>query len=156
MEFSVSFQQHYSFYCLAPEGAYRCLSTSESRCSSRCSASKQAASQLTRETLKSCREPKLSLSATPHFLMPLFFLPGVSGLPFRLCVWIVCWKTQHYCSHRCYIEASPNHNTRNQFSLLKKPIKGRQGALKHLLKTITVDEVFCENWTRTFTLKRKL
>lgn len=123
----------------ASEGAYSNLSTSDCRCSSCCYASKQAASQLAGETLKSLGGTKLSLSPQSHssYISPPFFF---STLLIPRCLPPLNAQTEKktqktYSTPRSYTEASQSHNTRNQFSLWKQPIKRRQGGLKHLLKT---------------------
>lgn len=123
----------------ASEGAYSNLSTSDCRCSSCCYASKQAASQLAGEALKSPGGTKLSLSPqsrapyiSPPFCFSTLLFPAASLLSMHK-------SKKHpkktYITHQTYTEASQIHNTRNQFSLWKQPIKRRQGGLKHLFKT---------------------
>lgn len=102
----------------ASEGAYRNLSTLDDCSSSRFSASKQAASQLTRETLKSGGETKLSLFEKSHSLC-LFFPLSKFFQPLSLSHCTKTRKSRKTCNATVALGAIRKQlcgiNQRNQF-----------------------------------------
>lgn len=117
------------FVCVRVKGAYRQLCTSD-RC-------KQAASQLTRETLKRWGGTKLSsfckLCLSHVLFPPSLCLPHTHAHTPTYSQEL--GKEILYSSPQCYTEASLRQKPGNQSTLFKQPIKRRQGELKHLLKT---------------------